>query len=110
MLPRVFDLFTQERQALDRAHGGLGLGLTIVRSLVELHDGTIEAHSDGLGKGSEFVIRLPSDVTAQASRPGELEPVGLVRRSPAPGIGFWSSTTTSTRARLIAEALEGRRT
>ena len=51
MLPRVFDLFTQERQSLDRARGGLGLGLTIVRSLVRLHGGTIEAHSDGLGQG-----------------------------------------------------------
>jgi signal transduction histidine kinase len=59
MLPRVFDLFAQERQTIDRSHGGLGLGLTIAKRLVELHNGTIEARSDGAGRGSEFVIRLP---------------------------------------------------
>jgi PAS domain S-box-containing protein len=60
ILPRVFDLFVQERQALDRAQGGLGLGLAIVRTLVELHGGRAEAHSEGLGRGSEFVVRLPA--------------------------------------------------
>src|SRR6185503_4449580 len=60
MLPYVFEMFAQERQALDRTQGGLGLGLTIVRNLTELHGGTARAHSDGRGKGSEFVIRLPA--------------------------------------------------
>ena len=59
VLPRVFDLFVQERQAIDRSQGGLGLGLTIVRNLVERHGGTVSASSDGPGKGSEFVVRLP---------------------------------------------------
>jgi signal transduction histidine kinase len=59
MLPRVFDLFAQERQTIDRSHGGLGLGLTIAKRLVELHTGTIDVRSDGEGHGSEFVIRLP---------------------------------------------------
>jgi signal transduction histidine kinase len=59
MLENIFDLFVQEPQALDRAKGGLGLGLTIVRRLVEMHDGTVAAHSDGPGQGSEFVVRLP---------------------------------------------------
>jgi CheY-like chemotaxis protein/anti-sigma regulatory factor (Ser/Thr protein kinase) len=59
VLPRVFDLFVQERQAIDRSQGGLGLGLTIVRNLVERHGGTVAANSDGPGKGSEFVVRLP---------------------------------------------------
>jgi PAS domain S-box-containing protein len=59
MLPRVFDLFIQERQAIDRSQGGLGLGLTIVRSLVERHGGSVLAYSEGLGRGSEFVVRLP---------------------------------------------------
>ena len=64
MLPQVFDLFTQERQALDRSQGGLGLGLAIVRSMVALHGGTVTAHSDGKGKGSEFTVRLPADGAA----------------------------------------------
>lgn len=60
MLPRVFDLFAQSERALDRAQGGLGIGLTVVRSLVQLHGGTVAAHSEGLGKGAEFVVRLPA--------------------------------------------------
>jgi PAS domain S-box-containing protein len=60
MLPRVFDLFTQVGSALDRAQGGLGIGLSLVRSLVELHNGRVEAHSAGPGRGSEFTVRLPT--------------------------------------------------
>jgi signal transduction histidine kinase/DNA-binding response OmpR family regulator len=59
MLPRIFDLFVQERQALDRSEGGLGLGLTIVRSLVGLHGGSVEARSAGTGRGTEVLVRLP---------------------------------------------------
>jgi PAS domain S-box-containing protein len=59
LLPKVFDLFVQGQRSLDRADGGLGLGLTIVRSLVEAHGGTVSAQSQGPGQGSEFVIRLP---------------------------------------------------
>jgi CheY-like chemotaxis protein len=59
VLPRVFDLFTQADGTLQRAQGGLGIGLTLVRRLVELHGGTVEAHSAGPGRGSEFVVRLP---------------------------------------------------
>ena len=60
MLPRVFELFAQERQALDRAHGGLGLGLSIVKSLVTMHGGHVQATSQGHGHGTEFVIVLPA--------------------------------------------------
>jgi PAS domain S-box-containing protein len=60
MLPRVFDLFAQADHGLDRAHGGLGIGLTVVRQLVELHGGRVEARSDGLGKGAEFLVCLPA--------------------------------------------------
>ncbi len=67
MLPLVFDLFVQEKQAIDRAQGGLGLGLAIVRSLVELHGGRVEARSEGHGHGSEFVVRLPAAAGAPAS-------------------------------------------
>jgi len=58
-LPRIFELFVQGEQSLDRAEGGLGIGLTLLRSLVELHHGSVEAHSDGAGKGSTFTVRLP---------------------------------------------------
>ena len=69
-LAHVFDLFVQERQALDRSHGGLGLGLTIVRNLVEHHGGTVSASSEGRGAGSEFVVRLPkAAVTEQSASP-----------------------------------------
>jgi len=65
MLPRVFDLFVQAQSSLDRSQGGLGIGLTLVRTLVELHGGTIEVHSDGLGQGSEIVVRLPFEPQKQ---------------------------------------------
>ncbi len=64
MLGHVFDLFAQVESSLDRAKGGMGIGLTLVRSLVELHGGSVMATSDGIGKGSEFVVRLPQRVLA----------------------------------------------
>ncbi len=60
LLPRVFDLFLQGTRDLDRGQGGLGVGLTLVRKLVELHAGRVEARSDGVGRGSEFTITLPA--------------------------------------------------
>jgi signal transduction histidine kinase len=58
LLPHVFDLFIQGERTLDRAQGGLGLGLAVVRRLVELHGGTVEAASDGPGLGARFIVRL----------------------------------------------------
>ncbi|MEO6164437.1 MAG: PAS domain S-box protein, partial [Candidatus Binatia bacterium] len=58
-LPRIFDMFAQVESAYERSQGGLGIGLSLVKRLIEMHDGTIEAHSNGPDKGSEFVIRLP---------------------------------------------------
>jgi PAS domain S-box-containing protein len=58
MLPHVFEMFTQVDRSLERSQGGLGIGLTLVRNLVQLHGGTVWAHSDGPGKGSEFVVRM----------------------------------------------------
>ena len=60
MLPQVFDMFVQVENSRDRSQGGLGIGLTLVRRLVEMHGGKIEARSTGLGKGSEFLVRLPA--------------------------------------------------
>ncbi len=71
VLPRIFDLFAQAERTLARAEGGLGIGLTLVRRLTELHGGSVEASSEGPGQGSEFVVRLPllprSSPTAAAS-------------------------------------------
>jgi PAS domain S-box-containing protein len=73
---RIFDLFVQEPQALDRARGGLGLGLTLVKRLIELHGGSVSAASEGPGLGSEFTVRIPALVE------GPL-PEGEVRDAPA---------------------------
>ncbi|HEX2244219.1 MAG TPA: PAS domain S-box protein, partial [Gammaproteobacteria bacterium] len=59
MLPRIFEMFTQVEHSTSRTHGGLGIGLTLVRTLVEMHGGKVEALSEGPGKGSEFIVRLP---------------------------------------------------
>jgi signal transduction histidine kinase/ActR/RegA family two-component response regulator len=76
MLPRVFDLFTQAPPASAQAKGGLGIGLTLVRQLVELHGGSVEAFSEGPGRGSEFVVTLPLLVgeAADVSGPAEGRP------------------------------------
>lgn len=66
MLPKVFDLFTQAERSLARSEGGLGSGLTVVKSLVEMHGGSAVALSEGLGKGSEFIIWLPVVKSEQA--------------------------------------------
>ena len=59
MLGRVFDLFVQADPGLDRSDAGMGVGLTLAQSIIEQHDGHIEAQSEGVGKGSQFVVRLP---------------------------------------------------
>jgi len=69
MLQHAFDLFAQADQSLDRSEGGLGLGLTLVKRLVELHHGSVEAYSAGLGQGSEFTIRLPLTSERPAEQP-----------------------------------------
>ncbi len=68
-LHRVFETFAQVATTLDRSRGGLGLGLTVARSLVAMHGGTIEAFSEGIGRGSEFVVRLPTAVGASEQQP-----------------------------------------
>ncbi|HKD36162.1 MAG TPA: response regulator, partial [Pirellulales bacterium] len=75
MLHRVFELFMQVDPSLDRAQGGLGIGLTVVRRLAELHGGSVSATSEGPGRGSEFTVRLPlveapAEIAASERKPG----------------------------------------
>lgn len=83
-LPRIFDLFAQADQSLDRSQGGLGIGLTLVKHLVELHGGRVEASSEGLGKGARVTVRLPARVgTGEAPPP----PLSVAPRAAAAGPG-----------------------
>lgn len=79
-LPRVFDLFSQADRSLDRAQGGLGLGLAVVRGLVDLHGGEVEARSAGLGHGSEFIVTLPRVAKPEARETSSAAPTR--RRDP----------------------------
>ena len=74
LLPKVFDLFTQDDRTLDRAQGGLGVGLTLVRRITELHGGSVEAYSEGRGQGSEFVVKLPLHIAETVAPPAEAQP------------------------------------
>jgi PAS domain S-box-containing protein len=83
MLPHIFEMFTQVDRSLERTQGGLGIGLSIVKRLAEMHGGTVKAYSEGLGRGSEFVVRLPV-LTPAAQEPGPRsggeEPAGAAVR------------------------------
>jgi len=81
LLPRVFDLFTQGEQGMDRHAGGLGLGLAIVKTLVHLHGGTVSADSEGLGCGAKFTVRLPQARDAIAADTGDTPPAVPVHHS-----------------------------
>ena len=94
MLARVFDLFAQDDRSLARSEGGLGIGLTLVRSLVEMHGGTVTATSAGPGLGSEFVVRLPAAGGTTATRGPEASPHEGAGRALS---GSSSSTTARTR-------------
>src|SRR5438270_5705806 len=82
MLPRLFDVFAQADRTLERSHGGLGLGLSLVKELVELHGGSVAAESAGMGAGAAFSVRLPRErepvALAHEADPGALSP-GRVR-------------------------------
>jgi len=93
LLPHVFDLFVQGERSLDRSHGGLGIGLTLVRNLVERHGGKVEAASGGPGRGSTLTVRLP---LALPEEPGSHAPVG---RQEAP-------RAAGTRVLLVEDNLD----
>ena len=101
-LPHVFDMFVQGPQSIDRSHGGLGLGLTIARSLVEAHDGTITAASDGLGRGAEMSIRLP---LADDRSPVEVDAIPELAPSTA-GMRVVVVDDNEDSALLVARSLE----
>ena len=102
MLSRIFDLFAQVDHSLDHSQGGLGLGLTLVRSLVEMHGGSVQALSEGLSRGSEFIVRLP---ILELAPPAEstVEPAGFhrepTRNDSARRRGAFSWLTTTSRPR-----------
>jgi CheY-like chemotaxis protein len=104
LLQSVFTAFVQHRQALDRASGGLGLGLAIVQSLVGLHDGHVEARSAGLGKGSEFVVSLPLAVLVRRSAPPPALPSALLAPAAA-GFGILVVDDNEDAAELLAQTL-----
>ena len=98
MLPTVFDMFVQVERRLDRSQGGLGIGLSLVKSLVEMHGGSVAAHSEGPGKGSEFVVRLPAIAGgARRSRRAVIDRPGASGRTSRPAAASSSWTTTGTR-------------
>jgi PAS domain S-box-containing protein len=79
LLSKIFDLFVQGDRSLDRTEGGLGIGLTLVKRLIEMHGGSVTASSEGAGQGSEFVVRLPLALERGVAHASGEEPAGLPR-------------------------------
>ena len=102
VLPHVFDLFVQERQNLERSQGGLGIGLAIVRSLVQAHGGSVEAASAGAGRGSTFTVTLPARA-AKAPAPAE-SPTPIARET-AGSARILIVDDNQDAARLLADSL-----
>jgi len=103
LLPRIFDLFTQADRSAARTEGGLGLGLALVKRLVELHGGTVEARSEGLGRGSEFIVRLPADTNAA---PDDIAVHPEARASAATGLKLMIVDDNKDAADVLATLLE----
>jgi len=96
MLETIFELFVQSEATLDRSDGGMGVGLTLVRTLVELHGGTVTAHSGGLNRGSEFVVRLPLSMR---------QPTLEEKKSKGPS----KSNSTDTRIVIVEDNADSRK-
>ncbi len=104
LVAHVFDLFYQGAQRSDRSQGGLGIGLAIVRSLILLHDGSVEAVSEGIGKGSEFIVRLPSLDGHPPAQIVEQKPPSRLGDAPS-GLRIFIVDDNQDAALLLAEAL-----
>ncbi len=100
-LPSLFEMFAQERQTVERSHGGLGLGLAIVRSLVTMHGGTVSVHSEGRGRGATFTVRLPAFEGAVASS----SPGAAPSKPPAPGCRILVVDDNEDAATMLSELL-----
>ena len=109
LLPHIFDLFVQSTRSLDRKHGGLGIGLTLVRRLVEMHEGTVEACSAGLSHGSEFTVRLPI-LAAPVPAPALPEPPSPVAREMPRRILVVDDNEDSTRSMALLQRRRGHET
>jgi signal transduction histidine kinase len=106
-LPLVFDRFRQEDGSISRRHGGLGLGLAIVRHLVELHAGTVDADSAGEGKGARFIVRLPVRETAAIARVAEVPSGGMATAAMLTGVRLLVVDDDPGARELISGMLAG---
>ncbi len=106
-LPLVFDRFRQEDGSISRRHGGLGLGLAIVRHLVELHAGSVDAQSAGEGKGAKFIVRLPVREANLLPRMAEVPPGGMVTPAMLMGLRLLVVDDDPGARELISGMLEG---
>jgi len=106
MLPRVFEMFVQVKSVLDRSDGGLGIGLALARGLMELHGGSLEAQSTGLGNGSTFTLRLPLEQST-AMRSAEIANAATAVTVPARRVLIADDNVDSAESLAMLLRLQG---
>jgi PAS domain S-box-containing protein len=107
MLTRVFDMFSQATSALDRSEGGLGIGLAIVKGIVELHGGNVEARSEGQGRGSEFIVRLPHTLEHHAMESNVSAGIGNEQAGPVLSIVIADDNRDSAESLKMLLEIDG---